>query len=128
MAIQCTLEKSRTEEKYFARTRKTGKIDMNEISDEIQRNCSATCSDVKLVLTELIDVIRDHLLNGEEVTVNGLGSFHLGLTSDSISNPADFKQSNIHGVHLKFREDAKRDSVTWKLTRSLTDNATIEIR
>ena len=123
MAIQCTLEKSRTEEKYFARTRKTGKIDMNEISDEIQRNCSATCSDVKLVLTELIDVIRDHLLNGEEVTVNGLGSFHVGVTSDSVS-----KHSNIHGVHLKFREDAKRDSVPWKLTRNLTDNATIEIR
>jgi nucleoid DNA-binding protein len=41
---------------------------MNEIADEIQRNCSATCSDVTLVLTELMDVIRDHLLNGEEVT------------------------------------------------------------
>lgn len=89
---------------------------------------SATCSDVKLVLTELIDVIRDHLLDGEEVTVNGLGSFHVGVTSDSVANPADFKQSNIHGVHLKFRENAKRYSVTWKLTRSLTDNATIEIR
>ena len=64
MAIQCTLEKSRTEEKYFARTRKTGKVGMNEIAEEIQRNCSAKCSDVTLVLTELMDVIRDHLLNG----------------------------------------------------------------
>ena len=128
MAIQCTLEKSRTEEKYFARTRKTGKIGMNEIAEEIQRNCSATCGDVTLVLTELMDVIRDHLLNGEEVTIDGLGSFHVGVTSDSVVNPADFKHSNIHGVHLKFREDAKRDTMTWKLTRSLTDDAIIEIR
>lgn len=128
MAIQCTLEKSRTEEKYFARTRKTGKVGMTEIAEEIQRNCSAKCSDVTLVLTELMDVIHDHLLNGEEVTIDGLGSFHVGVTSDSVANPADFKHSNIHGVHLKFREDAKRDAMTWKLTRSLTDDAIIEIR
>ena len=128
MAIQCTLEKSRTEEKYFARARKSGKVGMTEIAEEIQRNCSAKCSDVTLVLTELMDVIRDHLLNGEEVTIDGLGSFRVGVTSDSVANPADFKPSNIHGVHLKFREDAKRDAMTWKLTHSLTEDAIIEIR
>ena len=128
MAIQCTLEKSRTDEKYFARARKTGKVGMKEIAEEIQRNCSATCSDVTVVLTEFMDVIRDHLLNGEEVTVEGFGSFHIRVTSDSVENPADFKKSNIKGVNLNFRQEAKRDAVTWKLTHSLTDNATIEIR
>ena len=128
MAIQCTLEKSRTEEKYFARARKTGKVGMNEIAEEIQRNCSATCGDVTLVLTELMDVIRDHLLNGEEVTIDGLGSFRVGVTSDSVANPAAFKKSNIRSVNLKFRQEAKRDAMTWKLTHSLTDDAIIEIR
>ena len=128
MAIQCTLEKSRTEEKYFARARKTGKVGMTEIAEEIQRNCSATCGDVTLVLTELMDVIRDHLLNGEEVTIDGLGSFRVGVTSDSVTNPAAFKKSNIRSVNLKFRQEAKRDAITWKLTHGLTDDAIIEIR
>ena len=128
MAIQCTLEKSRTEEKYFARARKTGKVGMNEIAEEIQLNCSATCGDVTLVLTELMDVIRDHLLNGEEVTIDGLGSFRVGVTSDSVANPAAFKKSNIRSVNLKFRQEAKRDAITWKLTHGLTDDAIIEIR
>ena len=128
MAIQCTLEKSRTEEKYFARARKTGKVGMVEIAEEIQRNCSATCGDVTLVLTELMDVIRDHLLNGEEVTIDGLGSFRVGVTSDSVANPAAFKKSNIRSVNLKFRQEAKRDAITWKLTHGLTDDAIIEIR
>ena len=128
MAIQCTLEKSRTEEKYFARARKTGKVGMVEIAEEIQRNCSATCGDVTLVLTELMDVIRDHLLNGEEVTIDGLGSFRVGVTSDSVANPAAFKKSNIRSVNLKFRQEAKRDAMTWKLTHGLTDDAIIEIR
>ena len=128
MAIQCTLEKSRTEEKYFARARKTGKVGMTESAEEIQRNCSATCGDVTLVLTELMDVIRDHLLNGEEVTIDGLGSFRVGVTSDSVTNPAAFKKSNIRSVNLKFRQEAKRDAMTWKLTHGLTDDAIIEIR
>ena len=128
MAIQCTLEKSRTDEKYFARARKTGKVGMKEIAEEIQRNCSATCGDVTLVLTELMDVIRDHLLNGEEVTIDGLGSFRVGVTSDSVANPAAFKKSNIRSVNLKFRQEAKRDAITWKLTHGLTDDAIIEIR
>ena len=128
MAIQCTLEKSRTEEKYFARARKSGKVGMKEIAEEIQLNCSATCSDVTLVLTELMDVIRDHLLNGEEVTIDGLGSFRVGVTSDSVANPAAFKKSNIRSVNLKFRQEAKRDAITWKLTHGLTDDAIIEIR
>ena len=128
MAIQCTLEKSRTEEKYFARARKTGKVGMVEIAEEIQRNCSAKCSDVTLVLTELMDVIRDHLLNGEEVTIDGLGSFRVGVTSDSVANPAAFKKSNIRSINLKFRQEAKRDAMTWKLTHGLTDDAIIEIR
>ena len=110
MAIQCTLEKSRTEEKYFARARKTGKVGMTEIAEEIQRNCSATCGDVTLVLTELMDVISDHLLNGEEVTIDGLGSFRVGVTSDSVANPAAFKKSNIRSVNLKFRQEAMRVS------------------
>ena len=55
MAIQCTLEKSITDGKYFARARKTGKVGMKEIAEEIQRNCSATCCDVTLVLTVFLD-------------------------------------------------------------------------
>ena len=114
--------------KILRKNKKDRKIGMNEIAEEIQRNCSATCGDVTLVLTELMDVIRDHLLNGEEVTIDGLGSFRVGVTSDSVANPAAFKKSNIRSVNLKFRQEAKRDAMTWKLTHGLTDDAIIEIR
>ena len=77
-------------ENIHARARKAGKVDMNEIAKEIQRNSSATRSDITLVLTEFMDVIRDHLLNGEEDTVDGFGRFHIRETSNSVENPADF--------------------------------------
>lgn len=45
---------------------------------EILRVCSATSSDVTWVLTELMDVMRGHLLNSEEVSVDGFGIFTSG--------------------------------------------------
>ena len=77
-------------ENIHARARTAGKVDMNEIAKKIQRNSSATYSDITLVLTEFMNVIRDHLLNGEEVTVDGFGRFHIRETSNSVENPADF--------------------------------------
>ena len=77
-------------ENIHARARTAGKVDMNEIAKKIQRNSSATRSDITLVLTEFMDVIRHHLLNGEEDTVDGFGRFHIRETSNSVENPADF--------------------------------------
>ena len=77
-------------ENIHARARTAGKVDLNEIAKEILRNSSATCSDITLVLTEFMDVIRHHLLNGEEVTVDGFGRFHIRETSNYVENPANF--------------------------------------
>ena len=77
-------------ESIHAKARTAGKVVMNEIAKEILRNSSATCSDITLVLTEFMDVIRDHLLNGEEDTVDGFGRFHIRVTSNSVENPANF--------------------------------------
>lgn len=55
MVIRCTLKKLITAGKYLGRARKTGKVGMKEIAEEIQRNCSATCCDVTLVSTVFLD-------------------------------------------------------------------------
>lgn len=90
MAIICTLEKKRTDNRYYARSRKTGRVGFAQFAEEISRNCTAKPSDVTLVLTELCDVMRHHLLDGEEITIPDLGSFHIGIQSDSVENPQDF--------------------------------------
>ena len=101
MAIVCTLEKKRTEDRYYARSRKTGSVGFDQFSEEIASNCSAKPSDVILVLTELCDVMRHHLLAGEEIDIPGLGSFHVGVKSDSVENPSDFDaERHIHDLHI----------------------------
>ena len=55
-----------------------GKNGVGRHEREILRGCSATSSDVTWVLTELMDVMRGHLLNSEEVSVDGFGIFTSG--------------------------------------------------
>lgn len=129
MSIICTLEKKRTDNRYYARSRKIGRVGFSQFAEEISRNCSAKPSDVILVLTELCEVMHHHLLNGEEITIPGLGSFHIGIQSDSVETPAEFTPSkHIHALHIKFRPISHRDPTTWKLSRPMLENAKIEFK
>lgn len=129
MAIICTLEKKRTENRYFARSRKTGRVEFDQFSEEISRNCSAKPSDVNLVLTELCEVMHRHLLNGEEIVIPDLGSFHIGVRSDSVENPKDFDlHRHLHGLHIKFRPTSRRDPTTWKLSCPMLHKAQIVLK
>ncbi len=118
----------RTENRYYARSRKTEHVGFDQFSEEISRNCSAKPADVILELTELCDVMRDHLLDGEEIVIPDLGSFHIGVQSDSVENPDDFDTSrHLHGFHIKFRPISRRDPSTWKLSRPMLDGASVVI-
>ena len=129
MPIICTLEKKRTDNRYYARSRKTGRVGFTQFAEEISRNCSAKPSDVILVLTELCEVMHHHLLNGEEIIIPNLGSFHIGIQSDSVETPAEFTPSkHIHALHIKFRPISHRDPTTWKLSRPMLENAQIELK
>ena len=129
MSIICTLEKKRTDNRYYARSRKTGRVGFTQFAEEISLNCSAKPSDVNLVLTELCEVMHHHLLNGEEIVIPDLGSFHIGIQSDSVETPAEFTPSkHIHALHIKFRPISHRDPTTWKLSRPMLENAQIEFK
>ena len=129
MSIICTLEKKRTDNRYYARSRKTGRVGFTQFAEEISRNSSAKPSDVILVLTELCEVMHHHLLNGEEIVIPDLGSFHIGIQSDSVETPAEFTPSkHIHALHIKFRPISHRDPTTWKLSRPMLENAKIEFK
>ena len=128
MAIICSLEKKRTDNRYYARTRKTGRVGFAQFAEEISRNCSAKPSDVILVLTELCEVMRHHLLNGEEIVIPDLGSFHIGIQSSSVATPHDFNpRKHIHALHIKFRPHSRRDPTTWQLSRPMLEKAQIEL-
>ena len=77
--------------KYFAHTLKGSEMTLEEIEQQIQDNCSAKASDVKLVMTELFATIRHALQMGRVVNMGDLGKLYISVTSTPVDNPEDFR-------------------------------------
>ena len=101
-----TSPKSPISGKWYARAKMTEVINLNTLADKIQRNCTAKMSDVKAVLTELIETMQDELQNSHRVKLDGFGSFRIGLKTKAADSPKTFKVgSNVKGLHVVFQPE-----------------------
>lgn len=89
--------------KWYARAVHQSVIDLSEISERIQRNCSMKKSDVQAVLTEMVEVMKDELQNSNIVKIDGFGQFKVGMKTKPASTAADFNASkNVSGYRVNF--------------------------
>lgn len=95
--------------KYYARSIKSGEIGMKEIERIIEQNCSMKRSDVRAVLTELVDTIKDKLQDGYTVDLDELGRLSLGVNSEGVYRAQDFNaKQHISRVVVNYRACAHR--------------------
>lgn len=102
--MQCTNTKSPYNGQYYAKAVVTDEIALAQVSERIQRNCSVKKSDVVAVLTELIEVLKDELQTGHKVTIDGLGTFKIGIKGTYAKTAAAFNAAkHIAGYKVNFR-------------------------
>lgn len=90
--------------KFYARSIKSGEVGMKEIERIIEQNCSLKRSDVRAVLTELVDTIKGKLQDGYTVNLDELGRLSLGVKSEGVYRAADFNvKKHITGVSVNYR-------------------------
>lgn len=95
--------------KFYARSIKSGEIGIKEIERIIEQNCSLKRSDVRAVLTELVDTIKEKLQDGFTVNLDEMGRFSLGMKSDGVYREADFNvKKHITGVSVNYRPSTHR--------------------
>lgn len=124
---QNKLKNSKVYGKYFARTVHTDMVDLDDIAEVIERNCTLKRSDVKACLTELVEVMRDKMQSSSKVRINGLGIFKINVKSTGVDTPKDFKGTNIIGYRVAFTPEhtvikSKGTSVDGKVTASHVNN------
>ena len=83
--------------KYFAKTVSQGEVTLNDLAEEACRNSSMSHGAVIGVVTELQDLLKEKLANGQTVVLDGIGRFSLRVESIGVDDP---KQFNIQR-HLK---------------------------
>ena len=66
--------------KFYARAMHNGTTNLDDIAAIIERNCSMKKSDVKAVLTELVEVMTAQIQDSKRVKLDGLGTFKIGIS------------------------------------------------
>ena len=76
--------------KYFAKAVSQGDVTLDEIAEEVCRNSSFSEGTVIGVVTELQDIIKEKLRDGQTIVLPGIGRFSLHVESIGVDDPKDF--------------------------------------
>ena len=76
--------------KYFAKSVSQGEVTLDEIAAEACRNSGFSEGAVVGVVTELQELLKDKLSNGQTVVLPGIGRFSLHVKSIGVDDPKEF--------------------------------------
>lgn len=88
---------------YYASANTVGTCDVYELCDLISAQSTASSGDVKLILDELVSVMKRNLGKGEVIQVGELGNFQLQFGSSGTNTEKEFNQSLIKNRRIVFR-------------------------
>lgn len=94
--IKNNIKSSSSFGKYFAKTVSQGEVTLDEIAAEACRNSGFSEGSVIGVATEIQDIMKQRLREGQTVVLPGIGRFSLRVESIGVDDP---KQFNI-GRHI----------------------------
>ena len=95
------------EVRYHARVIAKQTVDTENMVKQIQQRSTLTKGDIVAVLSELRDLIKENLLNGNNVILDGLGMYSLILESPKDATPSNTHAQNIAVKRINFRADRK---------------------
>ena len=76
--------------KYYAKAVSQGETTLDEIAKEACRNSGCSEGTVVMVVTELQDILKHRLSEGQTVILPGIGRFSLRVESIGVDNPKTF--------------------------------------
>lgn len=80
-------------------------ISGKELYALIEQNSGLPTNKVVTAANAIVKAIRQFMMNGHDVSVKGLGTFGLRMTSETASTAAGWDTSMIKSFNLKFRPD-----------------------
>ena len=86
--------------KFYARAMHNGTTNLDDIAAIIERNCSMKKSDVKAVLTELVEVMTAQIQDSKRVKLDGLGTFKIGISTKGAESAAAKHIKNMRVIFM----------------------------
>ena len=88
--IKNNIKSSSSYGKYFAKSVSQGEVTLDEIAAEACRNSGFSEGSVIGVATEIQDIMKERLRDGQTVVLPGIGRFSLRVESIGVDDPKEF--------------------------------------
>ena len=82
-----------------------GGVTEDILAKRIAHRTGRSEGDVKGILADLPHFIEEALKNGESVSIKGLGSFHIAITSEGFEHPEDVMPGTVRISRVYFTAD-----------------------
>jgi predicted histone-like DNA-binding protein len=96
-----------TIEKYYACPKTLRTVDTEELAMKISETSSLTPSDVLGCLRALSDKLEIYLTAGNNVKLDGIGTFGVGVTSDGFDDPKKINPKKVRASKVTYIADKK---------------------
>ena len=93
--------------KYYASAQTTGNLDIEELTEQIERISTVSGADIRAVLYGIVDVVPKLLSNGNIVQIGDLGSFRISISSEASEAAADVTAAKVKKAKILFRPGKK---------------------
>ena len=97
-----------------------GGVTEDILAKRIAHRTGRSEGDVKGILADLPHFIEEALKNGESVSIKGLGSFHIAITSEGFEHPEDVMPGTVRISRVYFTADRGLTTLEIGLTRELS--------
>ena len=91
--------------KYYACAKRGKLVSSKELAQEISQRCSLTAGDIYGSLSALSDVIKNHLLLGNSIKLDGIGTISLSMTSEPSDEEDKVNARTIKVGKICFKAD-----------------------
>lgn len=98
---------NREEELYYPAPVFGEQIGEDELTEEISFASSVNQSDVRSVLSNLLEILPRHLMHGDSVNLEKFGIFRLSFESTGSEKESDVSAQNITRLKILFRPSTK---------------------
>ena len=88
--------------KFFATPVMSGKIDIEQIADDLVLLSSISIGDILSILRNLLAILPKYLLNGYSVQLGDLGTLRVSFSSEGVDDPKMFVVAKIRSRRILF--------------------------
>lgn len=92
---------------YYPKLTGSSLMDLRDVSKILSRRTTASEADIRLVVTGLMDLIPELLLEGKTVKLDQFGSFRLHAKVEASASAEAVKAAHIKGLRISFLPDKR---------------------